>query len=211
MTRTAKRWLPPVAVDAAISLNGRRSLRRRRLFGRRDALFLSLLADATAYAEFGMGASTVWVANHTRLPMVSVDTHPGWVSAVAADLDRTTDVHLLHVDVGPLGQWGTPVDYSGRAGFLPYVEAPFTTDVRPDLVLVDGRFRVACLLTTLLRTPAGTNVVVDDYVDRPHYHVVEDVVPRHADNGRQAHFVVPDGLDTAAVTSLRDQFLHVLD
>jgi hypothetical protein len=46
---------------------------------------------------------------------------------------------------------------------------------QPDLVLVDGRFRVACVLESLLSlSPSSeTQILLDDYIDRPHYTVVE--------------------------------------
>ena len=43
----------------------------------------------------------------------------------------------------------------------------------PDLVLVDGRFRAACFLASLLFARPGAVILFDDYVDRPFYHTVE--------------------------------------
>jgi hypothetical protein len=43
-------------------------------------------------------------------------------------------------------------------------------------VLVDGRFRVACVLESLLSLSplSETKILLDDYVDRPEYAVVEE-------------------------------------
>jgi len=44
------------------------------------------------------------------------------------------------------------------------------------LVLVDGRFRVACVLESLLSLSplSETQILLDDYVGRPEYAVVEE-------------------------------------
>ena len=43
-------------------------------------------------------------------------------------------------------------------------------------MLVDGRFRVACVLESLLSLSplSETKILLDDYVDRPEYAVVEE-------------------------------------
>ena len=53
--------------------------------------------------------------------------------------------------------------------------AVVTDGVMPDLVLVDGRFRVASALTAFanLAGLSDARVLVDDYTNRPHYHVME--------------------------------------
>jgi hypothetical protein len=43
--------------------------------------------------------------------------------------------------------------------------------LKPDLVLVDGRFRVACVLQALLTVPTA-RILVHDFWQRPAYHIV---------------------------------------
>jgi hypothetical protein len=60
----------------------------------------------------------------------------------------------------------------------------------PDLVMVDGRFRVAAALTSCahLANFLESRVVVDDYAARPHYHLIEDHARLVAMAGRMAIF-----------------------
>ncbi len=65
----------------------------------------------------------------------------------------------------------------------------------PDLVLIDGRFRVACFLTTLLQARPGTIVLFDDYVGRnERYGQVETYVQPDRLVERMAVFTVPHEL-----------------
>ena len=63
-------------------------------------------------------------------------------------------INLNHVDIGPLKEWGNPLNEESKFKWHNYSEAIIsvakTNNI--DLVLVDGRFRVACILTSLLVT-----------------------------------------------------------
>ena len=56
------------------------------------------------------------------------------------------------------------------------------------MILIDGRFRIACFVTAYLRTTKPVIVLFDDYVDRPHYHVVERLLKPSEYVGRMARF-----------------------
>jgi hypothetical protein len=54
-----------------------------------------------------------------------------------------------------------------------------------DLILVDGRFRIACCLKCFDVIKTGCLIAFDDFLDRPHYHVVldyYDIVENTSDN-----------------------------
>jgi hypothetical protein len=98
------------------------------------------------------------------------------------------------IDLGELGDWGYPSTYHHR--FRNYVHSPLQhSPVKPDLVLIDGRFRVACFLHSLLTAEAGTPILFDDYTNRPYYHLVEEFCPIEQTEGRQALFRLPEELD----------------
>jgi len=83
--------------------------------------------------------------------------------------------------------------------------------VKPDLVLIDGRFRVACFLHSLLAAEPGTPILFDDYSNRPHYHLVEESYPIEQTEGRQALFRVPAELDREVIGRELEGFLMVRD
>ena len=90
-------------------------------------------------------------------------------------------------------------------------EAPFSEGFSPDVVLIDGRFRVACFLYALIHTKPGTVIIFDDYADRPEYHVVEEVISPVEVDQRQAKFVRPNGELSKAAAHLLDKFEFVMD
>jgi len=64
----------------------------------------------------------------------------------------------------------------------------------PNVILIDGRFRVACFLASLLLAKPGTIILFDDYVNRPHYHVVEKHLSLSKAAGRMVEFVIKENL-----------------
>jgi hypothetical protein len=61
---------------------------------------------------------------------------------------------------------------------------------QPDVVLVDGRFRVGCALATAFKTGREIELYFDDYKRRTQYHAVEEILGKPALIGRMARFEV---------------------
>lgn len=87
-------------------------------------------------------------------------------------------LHLTHCDLGEIGDWGTPINRDKSADFWRYMASPWDIAKRekliPDVVLIDGRFRVASFLYSLLSARVGTLLMFDDYLNREYYFVVEN-------------------------------------
>lgn len=134
---------------------------------------------AKVYLEYGSGASTVAAARVVER-IYSVDSDARYLAAVAERAEHgkaaDTAIETVYVDIGRTEKWGRPLlEYplSGRARkWRRYTEAPWElTEARgdlPDFVFVDGRFRVACVLESLLRLGpgSGTTIMLDDFSRR---------------------------------------------
>jgi len=183
-----------------------------RLFDGDDHMFQREILSCQVYGEYGCGASTVWVAHHTAAKIVSVDSSAEWIAKVELENESYREkLHIDRVDLGEIAAWGYPTTYRYRSRFHDYVASPWRHGVKPDLVLIDGRFRVACFLHSLLTAEPGTRLIFDDYNNRPHYHLVEEFCPVKEREGRQALFLVPDQLDRSAIVVEAEHFLYVRD
>jgi hypothetical protein len=142
-------------------------------------LFASFLRSAKGYAEFGSGGSTYLASALVDGPVVTLDSSRDWLDQVAAACAKDPDrrqPRLVFVDIGPTGAWGAPADASCKSRWERYSldlwEIEGTED--SDVVLVDGRFRVACFVESLLRCRPDTVVLFHDFGNRPHYHVAHE-------------------------------------
>ncbi len=172
------------------------------------AMFEASLKSSAKYLEYGSGGSTVMAARMGKVG-VSIEGDRFYCRDVRRKLSRQAHrIDLIHANVGPTKQWGhlrdnkhTPENINA---WTRYVRLPFEklTGDFYDLVLVDGRFRVACALHAIAEAAKGNasfRLLLDDYNDaedqRPHYRVVENYAPLTRLAGRMAVFdVTPDTL-----------------
>lgn len=182
------------------------------LFDGDDKLFKKLLTTSKKYAEYGCGKSTIWVAENTNAEIHSVDTSKDWIN-FCKDKLHGKKANFTWVDCGPLKSWGRPKNYSMRHNFYNYAESIWSSNALPDTVLIDGRFRVLCFLVSLKHASEGTKIIFDDYLNRPHYHIVEEFVSYTEICGRQACFIVPQKMlvDLEMLESMIRKFEYVME
>ncbi len=131
------------------------------------------LAGLSSLLEFGCGGSTLVAARQVRR-IVSVDSDPAWLAQVQADIGgEAVEFTPVHIDIGPVGDWGYPTDES-RLRDWPRYHSQIWRGMggSPDAVLIDGRFRVACLLQAIIHCKPDCVLLFHDFTDRPQYHVV---------------------------------------
>jgi len=171
---------------------------------------------ANVVLEYGSGKSTFFAAGCADTTVFSVESDVGWMEEIQDWLDSETHqgtVKLHHGDIGQTGSWGKPI---GSTAFRQYPNYPLSVWDRPDfehpdVVLIDGRFRTACFITTVLRISRPTVVLFDDYTDRPHYHVVERFCRPKTKIGRLARFdVTPQVLKADDLSLLAHEFTKVV-
>ena len=83
--------------------------------------------------------------------------------------------------------------------------------LQPDTVLVDGRFRVACFLASLIYLQPGAVILWDDYRGRDSYYVVESIVKPTRFHGYMAEFSRVDQLDNRVLLEMLIKYLFVQD
>lgn len=122
--------------------------------------------------EYGSGASSVWLGRRAG-EVHSVEHHAGFAGVmrrVLAEAGLTDVVELI--EVPPAGS-EHPVVPSGRRGeagrdYAAYVASIDDVPGEFDLVVVDGRARVACMQAASRRLAPGGIILFDD-TQRPRY------------------------------------------
>lgn len=169
---------------------------------------------ANVILEYGSGGSTVVAAELADKVIFSVESDAEWLEGMKrwfALHPPVGTVHLHHGDIGPTKAWGHPRDAASFRKWPGYAISVWDLAdfLHPDLVLIDGRFRVACFLTCLLRSTRSMTVLWDDYSDRPQYHAVETLVKPVAMIGRMARFEIsPMPLPVDQLAWVLDSYLR---
>jgi len=128
-----------------------------RLEGGLNEIDRRLLADiytnATSLFEYGLGESTL-LAAHVGVPRYSgIDTDAVWISKAR---DRAPGHFRFYLaDIGKIRDFGNPVTPTLSKNVLNSQLAPLIVEPLPfDVYMVDGRYRVACLLASFLHSSA---------------------------------------------------------
>jgi hypothetical protein len=176
------------------------------------------------YLEFGMGGSTLLAVQAGIRNIVAVDSDAKWVEEVRSSPMFASHVEqgrasLLYADIGPIERWGRPVDTTPVPKWTTYLTLPWQELDRrglvPDLIFVDGRFRVACCFSIFLAsvarlaTEGGPRVLIHDFTRRTAYHsvfthfeTVEDVRSMHLLRMRR---------DASAIAAVSQLLTHQYD
>ncbi|WP_301588940.1 hypothetical protein [Sabulicella glaciei] len=156
-------------------------------------LFKSFLNCAESYVEFGSGGSTHLAASIVKSSVVSVDSSREWLDKVLHSCmeDKTPILPTLHhVDIGPTGDWGTPIrPYEKEKWSNYYLEVwaiPYSRNA--NLYLIDGRFRVACFMQSLLNSKQDSFIAIHDFRGRSQYQIVHEVAQEVARFGELSVF-----------------------
>jgi hypothetical protein len=132
--------------------------------------------------EFGCGGSTQLFFEKGAKKLISIDSDALWL----VNLLKNPLVNIsrkygkwtpLHADIGEIGPWGFPAAEEPRIRWLRYHQDcwDYFPERTFECILVDGRFRVACVCQSLLRCDTeATRFAIHDFWNRPEYHVVLD-------------------------------------
>jgi len=178
-------------------------------------LFKEYIRNANVYLEFGSGGSTIAALLNNGGKVYSVESSKDWIehlrqkNEIIEKAESSGRLNLIYADIGKTSTWGHPIvsdNENDTDRFLSYYQRIFgeySETKLADVVLIDGRFRVACCLSVLLETKENTIIIFHDYWDRPKYHIVRKFV------------VYIDGVDRlmickknpeASINEIRDEY-----
>jgi len=138
----------------------------------------------TAYAksnvilEYGAGGSTLLAAKLGKT-VITTETNPAWlIELMGAYKEKklSGDIIPIYADIGQTKAWGYPVDDTSHLKWPDYAQKSWRYcdehQLCPDLILIDGRFRVATFLACCASITKPTTLIFDDYQKREYYHIV---------------------------------------
>ena len=129
--------------------------------------FLHFMKPENIYFEFGSGGSTN-VASFFKVKTYSVESDVKWHKQLK---DSGIKANYITIDLksGPAGYPGTGTNVND---WKKYIQA-YKKEYNADIILIDGRFRVACALDIFSKIRNDTVILIHDYESRKQYHILE--------------------------------------
>ncbi|MCX5462642.1 O-linked N-acetylglucosamine transferase, SPINDLY family protein [Alcaligenes parafaecalis] len=170
--------------------------------------FESCLDQAQHYYEFGSGGSTKLAAS-MGLNVHGVESDRRWLEQLRAEVGDACQVN--HVDIGPTKEWGYPVDLRAANQFPNYSQSIHTQDLPFDLILVDGRFRVASTLESIdyvlkKGDPSSARIFIHDFWNRDYYKPVLEFLDAEKTVETAGLFKIKAKLNRERLQSLKATF-----
>jgi hypothetical protein len=132
-------------------------------------IFYKYLDNTINFLEYGSGGSTYQASLRPNIKSItSVESDKKWIDKLREKV--TAKFIYIDIDTKP-NTWGHPGNNARLLNIMSYSESRYTNE---DLILIDGRFRVACALKLWEHIPETTFIIFDDFNDRKQYHIVLD-------------------------------------
>lgn len=158
------------------------NIKKKIQFGntKENIYFLKLLKKSKLYFEYGSGNSTL-VAKELKVNFYSVESDKNFY----AHLKKKIKKNYFLRDLGFVYYYSIPILFWIRKFFLKTKAKKYASDVleilrskklSPDLILIDGRYRVLCALyiyNFFKINKKNFRIIIDDYKERSEYKVLE--------------------------------------
>jgi hypothetical protein len=167
------------------------------------------------FLEYGAGGSTAYIAVRSK-SLTTIESDAKFLKAVIKENLEYGNINFLHGDIGPTKSFGQPISllsWKYRKKWPNYALLPWIADSCPrrySSIFIDGRFRVACVLVTLIHNAVEEyEILIDDYYLRSEYFGVEKILKNPARIGNAALFSVKKSeLNSREIEELLDSYTY---
>ena len=147
-----------------------------------NSFFIESLKKSFFYLEYGSGSSTI-LADRLNKEFLSVESDTNFYNFLLKQIKKKNKIILK--GFGLSGDFSMPLLFNFRKYFLRNKALKYSADVLenlennkkiPDLILVDGRYRVLCALKLYDFFKEKKNfplIILDDYETREYYKILE--------------------------------------
>jgi len=176
-----------------------------------------LLTGCESYLEYGCGGSTTLAAKLGVKNIIYCDSSNEWIDSVSKFICSYPEINSfpVFVDIGLVVEWGRPQDQSKAVFWKNYCYKLWiiakNNNINPELVLIDGRFRVACFLASMMFGKSGTKILFDDYCNREYYKIIETIIKPIHIYDTLAEFVIPAQFDRNASLLMLLEYVNISD
>ena len=141
-------------------------------------MFYRYLDKATVYFEYGSGGSTYQANLRPNIQKIySVESDKTWMNKLNSVIKNNTKITYIYNEMGTIpNTWGYPSKSCDKSNLINYSEYIRNLSVEErskiDLVMIDGRFRVACCLKCFNIITDSCYIAFDDFLIRKKYHII---------------------------------------
>lgn len=160
--------------------------------------------EATAILEYGAGDMTRFAAQETTATVLTVDSDREKLETLRADVPEDRFV-LHHANIGDIREDGYPKRSRRWQEYPGYAFTPWDAGFEPDLVVIGGRFRLACFAAALLYCRGPLRLIFRAYEGDARFAPAGNLVPPDRIEAGDGYFT----LDRRAYA--RGEVVHMIE
>lgn len=183
----------------------------------RDTL-IKYVKQSKQYLEFGSGGSTFLTICNSDAKIYSVESDISWIYylrnwEIIKKAEKDNNLYFQYINIGKTGAWGKPINDSCQELYPNYSEYIFKKldKIDIDTVFIDGRFRVACVLSAILYYSGNTTILIHDYENREYYHIVEEFLSKTYTADTLAVFTIKKDINIDKVKTLYEKYKYIAE
>lgn len=180
-------------------------------------LFSKTIENKEVVLEYGSGGSTIQFINRSKT-VYSVESNPEFYKYMRS-------IHLVnkvigkslfmkYIDLGDTDPWGRPVSLDKTENWPGYYSEVWKEILRDgnkvDIIFIDGRFRVACCLFSVLQILGnqwnGTVIMIHDFWNRDEYKILLRFLDELESRSRLGVFTVKADIDADMVKTELEKY-----
>ena len=147
------------------------------LFSDNDLImFYKYLDISKNYFEFGSGGSTYQASLKDNIKHItSIESDKEWFNKLNNNIKNKSKINYILIDLKcKNNNFGHPSNDCPKSLLTTYSDQILNNSLNLDLILIDGRFRVACALKCYNIISNDCKIIFDDFLNRPSYHIILD-------------------------------------
>ncbi len=138
-----------------------------------NSFFLDKLKKSKFYFEYGSGSSTL-VASNLNKKFISIELDKKYYLELKKKIKND---QVKFFNIGPVGEFSYPIFKLKKkiVNYINSIDTYLSNEDYPDLILIDGRFRIACCLNILKhiqKKSLKVLILLDDYEKRESYKIL---------------------------------------
>lgn len=183
-------------------------------------LFKKYLNFSNKFLEYGSGGSTIYAINNKIKNIVSIETDKKWYDKINnhPDIINKNNIKIINIDLG-IDEWWKYVSWCGNKldikevfndNMIKYQNIYNEIEFNPDLILIDGRFRVICTLNLYNMIDENTFIMIHDY-HRTQYHVIEQFYQKIEQTNTLCILKKKDNINSDLLEKYKEDYKYIID
>lgn len=142
-----------------------------------NLFFINNLKKSKYYFEYGSGNSTL-LAKKLGKRFTSIELDKKFYLYLQKKINCKNNIK--YIDIGPVGEFSYPL-FKNKKKIIKYIKSInklFSNQRHPDLILIDGRFRIACCINIFLlikKYKKKPIIIIDDFKKRKYYQILNKI------------------------------------